>query len=45
MLTEQIRFDIINTLVIMTGKGEAYFMGMNDTELEAEYDRHMEVEG
>lgn len=35
------RAPMIDLLVIMTGKGEAYFSKMDDEQLQAEYDRLM----
>ncbi|MEK3976076.1 hypothetical protein [Psychrobacillus sp. FSL K6-1267] len=36
------RIAMIDLLVIMTGKGEAYFLGMTEDQLLEEYDRLME---
>lgn len=35
------RLTLIELLVFMTGKGEAYFSGMTDEQLNVEYDRLM----
>jgi hypothetical protein len=43
-MTEEIRDDLINSLVIMNeGKSENYYLSLNDDELEKEYDRFMEL--
>lgn len=44
-MTEEIREDLINTLVIMNeGKSESYYLSLSDDELEKEYDRFMELQ-
>lgn len=40
-MSEDDKWYVVNTLVIMTGKGEAYYRGMTEEQLHAEYDRHM----
>lgn len=44
-MTEELRDDLINTLVIMAeGKSEGYYMSLSDDDLEREYDRFMELQ-
>lgn len=44
-MTDTIRDDLINTLVIMAeGKSEGYYMSLNDADLAKEYDRFMELQ-
>ena len=43
-MTADDRWELINLLVIMTGKGEGYYKGMNEEQLYAEYDRLMVLE-
>lgn len=42
-MTNEERHNIIDMLVVMTGKGESYFNSMDNERLGIEYDRFMEM--